>query len=117
MARPAWPPPTTTTSRCSVMPTRLGRGDVEVEHHPALVVLGDVAVRHPAPRVGDVQEDIDDLAGAHQHRVAPDQVRLRLAVAGEDQEAASPVDVERVVHRMVGVHLVDEPDLHPVADA
>ncbi len=39
-----------------------------------------------------------------------------LAVAGEDQEAAGPVDVEGVVHRVVGVHLVDQADLHPVAD-
>jgi len=29
----------------------VGRLDVEAEHHPALVVLGDVAVRHPAARV------------------------------------------------------------------
>ena len=32
------------------------------------------------------------------------------------QEPAGPVDVERVVHRVIGVHLVHEPDLHPVAD-
>ena len=39
------------------------------------------------------------------------------AVAGEDEEAPGAVDVERVVHRVVGVHLVDQPDLHAVADA
>ena len=38
------------------------------------------------------------------------------AVAAEDEEPARAVDVERVVHRMVGVHLVDEADLHLVAD-
>ena len=38
------------------------------------------------------------------------------AVAAQDEEATRAVDVERVVHRMVGVHLVDEPDLHLVAD-
>ena len=35
------------------------RCDVEAEHHPALVVLGDVAVRHPAAWVGDVEQDVD----------------------------------------------------------
>src|SRR5204863_2594142 len=52
------------------------RLDVEAEHHPALVVLGDVAMRHPATRVRDVEEDVDRFAGAHEHRVLPDQVRL-----------------------------------------
>ena len=30
----------------------LGAGDVEAEHHAALHVLGDMAVRHPQPGVG-----------------------------------------------------------------
>jgi hypothetical protein len=34
----------------------------------------------------------------------------------EDQEPSRAVDVERVVHRTVGVHLVDEADLDPVPD-
>ena len=51
-----------------------------------------------------------------QDGVLPDQVGLDDPVAGEDQEAARPVDVERVVHRVVGVHLVDQADLHPIAD-
>ena len=34
----------------------------------------------------------------------------------EDEEAAAAVNVEGMVHRMVGVDLVDEPDLHPVPD-
>ena len=42
---------------------------------------------------------------------------LGLAVAAENQEPARAVDVERVVHRMVLVHLVGQPDLDPVADA
>ena len=46
-----------------------------------------------------------------------DEVRFGLAVAGEHEEPAGAVDVERVVHRMVLVHVVDEADLHPVADA
>ena len=52
-------------------------GHVEAEHHAALVVLGDVAVGHPAPGVGDVEQDVDGLAGADEHGVLPDQVRLR----------------------------------------
>ena len=69
------------------------------------------------PGVGDLQQDVHRLPGPHEHRVLPDQVRLGAAVAREDDEAAGPVDVERVVHRVVGVHLVDEPDLDLVADA
>ena len=34
----------------------------------------------------------------------------------EDEEAARAVDVEGVVHWVVGVHLVDQADLHLVAD-
>src|ERR671937_3117401 len=75
--------------------------DVEAEHHPALVMLGDVAVSHPAPGIRDVEQDVDDLAGAHQHGVLPDEVRLDDVVAREDHEPARPMDVERVRHRMI----------------
>ena len=37
------------------------------------------------------------------------------AIAGQDQETARAVDVERVVHRVVRLYLVDESDLHAVA--
>ena len=37
-------------------------------------------------------------------------------VASQDQEAAGAVDVERVRHRMVRVHLVHEAQLHLVTD-
>ena len=48
-------------------------GHVEAEHHPALVVLGDVAVRHPEP--GFVtSEDVDGLARPDEHGVLPDEV-------------------------------------------
>ena len=77
------------------------RLDVEAEHHPALVVLGDVAVGHPATRVCDVEQDVDNLAGADQDRVLPNEVRLDDVVAREDQESAGPVNVERVRHRMI----------------
>ena len=52
-----------------------------------------------------------------QHRVFPDQVGLGNAIAGEDQEAARPMYVEGVVHRVVPSHLVEQANLHPVADA
>src|SRR5437868_10665347 len=44
------------------------RCDVEAEHHPALVMLGDVAVRHPPARIRDVEQDVDGLASADEHR-------------------------------------------------
>src|SRR3954451_8113974 len=46
---------------------------VEAEHHAALVVLGDVAVGHPEPGVGHVEQDVDRLAGLDEHGV---QTRL-----------------------------------------
>src|SRR2546423_8028759 len=70
------------------------RRDVEAEHHAALVVLGDVAVRHPDADVGDVQQDVDRLAGADEHGVLPDQAGLDRPIAREDQEAAGAVDME-----------------------
>src|SRR5919199_4806103 len=88
---------------------------LEAEHHPALGVFGDVAVRHPEPAIRDVQQDVHGLARAHEHGVLPYKVGLRLAIPGQDEEAASSVDVEGVVHRVIRLHLVDEPDLHPVA--
>ena len=91
--------------------------DVKAEHHPALVVLGDVAVRHPVAGVRDIEEDVDCLPGTDEHGVLPHEVRLGLTVAREDEEASGPVDVEGMGHRVVGVHLVDEADLHLVADA
>src|SRR3982751_88197 len=54
---------------------------VEAEHHAALVVLGDVAVRHPAPRVRDLEQDVDRLARPPKHGVLPDQVVFDHAVA------------------------------------
>src|SRR4051794_10864001 len=96
---------------------RFLRVDVEAEHHSALVVFRDVAVRHPSAGVGDVQQQVYDLTRRHEDGVLPDEVRLGGSVAGEDEEAAGAVDVERVVHRMVRVHLVDEADLHAIADA
>src|ERR1044072_1953622 len=42
------------------------RRDGEAEHHPALMVLGDVAVRHPPTRIRDVEQDVDGLAGANE---------------------------------------------------
>src|SRR5262249_36991932 len=83
----------------------------------ALVVLRDVAVGHPDARVRHVEEYVDGLAGADEHGVLPDEVRLRDAVTREDEEPPSAMNVEGVRHRMVGVHTVDEPDLHLVTYA
>ena len=92
------------------------RSDGEAEHHSALVVLGYVTVRHPETRLAHVQEDVDGLPGPDEHRVLPNQIRLDKAVSAQDEKAARAVDMERVMHRMVGLHLVDEPDLDLVAD-
>src|SRR5215210_1658829 len=93
------------------------RQNVEAEHHPALVMLGDMAMRHPDAGVRDVEKNVDSLAGPHQHRVLPDKVLLGGPVACEDDEAAGTVDVERMVHRVVRVHLVHEPELDLIADS
>src|SRR4029453_17360572 len=57
------------------------------------------------------------LAGADEHCVLPHQVRFDRPVTGEDQKPAGTVEVEGVMHGMVGVHLVDQPDLEPLSDA
>ena len=51
------------------------------------MVLGDVAVGHPAARIGDVEQDVDRLARLDEHGVLPDEVLLRSTVSGEDDEA------------------------------
>ena len=77
------------------------RSDVEAEHHAALVVFGDMAVRHPTTRVRDVEQDVNGLAGTDKDSVLPNEVWFHDIVAGEDEEATGPVDVERVWHRMI----------------
>jgi hypothetical protein len=74
-------------------------------------MFGDVTVRHPEARVRHIQEDVHGFARAHEHRVLPHQIGLDDAVATEDEEPPRAVDVERVMHWVVGLHLVDEPDL------
>ena len=93
------------------------RRDVEAEHHSALVMFGDMAVRHPDAGVGDVEQDIHRLPGSYEHGVLPHEVLLCRAVPCEHDEPASPMDMKRVVHRVVGVHLVDQPQLDLIADA
>src|SRR5918997_1053331 len=43
------------------LPPFFGGRDLEAEHHAGLGVLGDVAVRHPQPGVGDVQQYVHRL--------------------------------------------------------
>src|ERR1041384_8175748 len=45
----------------------------------------------------DVEQDVDDLAGADEHGVLSHEILLACSVAGEDDEAAGPVDVEGVM--------------------
>ena len=57
-------------------------------------MLRDMAVRHPTAGVRDLEQDVDGLAVrtstvSFQARLAPDH-----SVAGENEEAASAVDVE-----------------------
>jgi hypothetical protein len=51
-----------------------GAEDIEPEHHPALDVLGDVAVRHPPSRVGRIEKDVHDVTGPYQNGVLLYQV-------------------------------------------
>ena len=59
------------------------------------------------------KQNVHGLAIADQHRVLPDQVGLGHPVAGQHQEPPGAVQVEGVLHGMV--HVVDQPDLDPVA--
>src|SRR5215217_6420983 len=96
------------------MPPDDSVGYVEAKHHSALVMLRDVAVRHPETRVAYVEEDVDSLAGRYQHRVGPHQIGLDRSISGEHQESASSVDVEWMVHRVVAGHFIEEADLDPI---
>ena len=87
---------------------------VEAEHHPALGMLGDVAVRHPQTWIRDVKQDVHGPSHGHEHGFLPYQVGLRLTITRQDEGAAGAMDVEGVVHRVIRLHLVDESDLHLV---
>ena len=75
-----------------------------------------MAVRHPNTWVCHVEQDVDGLASVYKDGVLPREVRLDHVVAGEDEEPTRAVDVERVVHRVVLVHVVHQADLHSVTD-
>jgi hypothetical protein len=92
------------------------RLDTESQHHATLVVLGDVAMGHPEPGPRDLQENVDRLAGRDEDRVLPDEVRFHDSVARKNEETAGAMDVEGVMHWVIGVHLVDQSNLHLVPD-
>src|SRR5262245_1685644 len=85
----------------------------EAEHHPTLEVLRDVAMQHPDAGIAHIDQDVDRLPRGHQHCVLPGQVVIPRSVAGEHEEALA-VDVDRMLHGMVPVWLVDDSDLHPI---
>ena len=64
-----------------------------------------------SPRVGDVEQDVDGLPGAHQHGVLPDQVGFGDPLHGPAPGSGRRRAVERVAHWKVGAHLVDQSDL------
>ena len=80
-------------------------------------MLGDVTVRHPPPWIRDVEEDVDGFPGADENGVFPDEVRLFDAVSCENEKSPCAVNVERVRHRMIGVHLVHEADLDLITNS
>ena len=55
------------------------------------------------------------VSPAQEQGVLPHEVGLRLFVPGADEETACSVDVKRVVHGVIRVHLVNQSDLHPLA--
>src|SRR6516225_1073075 len=58
-------------------------------HHPGLLVVGDVAVKHPvAGAVGD-EGEVGALARRHEHCVAPLSMRVRFTVPADHPKAVS----------------------------
>src|SRR4029077_8907655 len=46
--------------------------NLEREHHPGLVMLGDMAVRHPGPGVRHVEPNVDGFARSYAYGLLPD---------------------------------------------
>ena len=119
MARPAWPPPMTTTSRCCVAAPAVTRHAVTSKLNIMPLswcsAMWQCAIQRPTLVTSRTMSTVSPV------RTSTVSLHTRFgsddAVAGQDEEPSGSVDVERVVHRVVGVHLVDEPDLHAVADA
>ena len=78
-----------------------GRVNPEAEHHPALVMLGDVTVRHPKSRVGYVEQDVDGSPVRTEHGSFQTRLAFCLAISRENDEPSGAMDVERVMHRVV----------------
>jgi hypothetical protein len=77
------------------------RGDVEAEHHAALVVLGDVAVAIHRP--GLVTSSRMSTVSPVRTRTVSFQTRFGSTTSSrrQDEEAAGAVDVEGVRHRVI----------------
>ena len=90
---------------------RWERVDVQDGHHPRAQVLRDVAMHHPRARIGGVDREDRLSTRRDDHRVLPNQVAGRDAVA-RDHEHPLPVQVHRVLHRMERVRIVEDAHLH-----
>src|SRR5262245_57909900 len=75
--------------------------NIKAEHHAALVVFGDVTVRHPESGVCHIKQDVHGLSCEQEHGVLPDQVLFDNTILRQDDEASCAMDVERVWHWVV----------------
>ena len=74
-----------------------------------------MAVRHPLPRVRDLEEEVHGLPRGDEHRVLEDLVVDRRSVPAEHQEPLA-VDVEGVLHGVEGRGVVPDADRDDVPD-
>src|SRR6516164_5560559 len=72
--------------------------DANDAHHSGLLVVGDVAVKHPVAGVVGDKGEVGALAWRDEHRVAPLSTGVRLAVPADDPKAV-PVQMHRVPPR------------------
>src|SRR5262249_271311 len=84
------PGPPVISKTPSVVPTPASSRHADDAHHPALLVVEDVAVEHPVAGVVGDKGNLDALARRDQHRVAPLPILGRPAVSRDHPETYRP---------------------------
>src|SRR5665213_3935256 len=94
--------------------TRSARVDLDRGHHSRLDVLPDVAVQHPRARIRQIEEKIHGRPNRDDGGVFPDEIRIGLSIALDDQKALA-VQMNRMIHRVLRGWIVVDAEFDDVA--